>query len=67
MVRPSIMDVMIKNVASTVNEFTITQQTIQALLGETRTLVQAAQAGELAQRADARRYEGDWAPGVSSA
>ncbi len=54
------IDRMIADVQATVRDFTKTQQVLREVLTETRQLVQAAQAGELAERADAARYEGDF-------
>ncbi len=54
------IDQMIADVVSTIENFSVTQRTIRALIGETRKLADAAQAGELAERADASSYEGDF-------
>jgi len=54
------IDQMIKDVVSTIESFAVTQQTVRGLIGETRKLADAAQAGELVERADASRYEGDF-------
>ncbi len=54
------IDRMIVDIVSTVENFAVTQQTVRGLIGETRKLAEAAQAGELAERADVTRYEGDF-------
>jgi methyl-accepting chemotaxis protein len=55
------VDGIIAETGATVARYRTTAGTIRAMVGDTRTLIDAAEAGQLGVRADAGRYAGDYA------